>query len=341
MTLTPPPPAPARHRTPPPQRRFAAVSNLVGGDSPVGRVRRLRRTRRRRNERSWPSGLLLVAPSLIAIGIFVYGFLGWNLRVSFTNWQGLSPHYDFVGLRNYVALWTDERWLIDVHNIIIFTGVFVFGSLGMGFVMALLLDRGVRGSGLLRSVFLFPMAISFIATGIIWRWLLDNGHGADTTGLNKVFTTLGLGFLRSDWHRSGSGWAIAAVAIPAGWALSGYVMALFLAGMRAVPDTMRDAARVDGANEVQVFWYVTRPMLRPALLSAIVILVHISLKTFDLLYALDPGNLKIDTPSLYMWYTTFNGGFYHRGSTIATLLLLGIALIVGPYIRYAMRTERR
>lgn len=155
-----------------------------------------------------------------------------------------------------------------------------------------------------------------------------------------MFTTLGLGFLRSDWHRSNSGWAVAAVALPAGWALSGYVMALFLAAMRSVPDSMRESARVDGASEVQVFWYVTRPMLRPALLSAIVILVHISLKTFDLLYALDQGNLKIDTPSLYMWYTTFDGGFYNRGATIATLLLLGIALVIGPYIWYSVRTER-
>jgi glucose/mannose transport system permease protein len=321
-----------RHRVPEPERRRVPAAALVND---------LRRRRRRRPERSWPSALLLVAPSLILLGVFVYGFLGWNLRVSFTSWRGLTPRYDFVGLANYTALWSDERFRIDVQNIVIFTVVFVFGSLALGFVMALLLDRGVRGGSVLRSIFLFPMAISFIATGIVWRWLLDNGHGADTTGLNKVFTTLGLGFLRSDWHRSGSGWAIAAVALPAGWALSGYVMALFLAGMRAVPGTMQEAARVDGASELQVFWHVTRPMLRPAVLSAIVILVHISLKTFDLLYALDQGNLKIDTPSLYMWYTTFDGGFYNRGAAIATLLLLGITLVVGPYIWYAVRSERR
>jgi glucose/mannose transport system permease protein len=330
-----------RHRVPEPDRRWPNTTTLIGGDSRIGRFRAARRNRRRRDGRSWPAGLLLIAPSLLAIGVFVYGFLGWNLRVSFTSWRGLRPAYDFVGLRNYVALWTNERWHIDAQNIIVFTTVFVFGSLALGFVMALLLDRGVRGSAFLRSVFLLPMAISFIATGIVWRWLLDNGQGPATTGINKLFTTIGLGFLRSDWHRSTSGWAIAAVALPAGWALSGYVMALFLAGMRAVPDAMRESALVDGASQAQVFWYVTRPMLRPALLSAVVILVHISLKTFDLLYALDQGNLKIDTPSLYMWYTTFDGGFYNRGAAIATLLLLGIALVIGPYIWYAMRTERK
>jgi glucose/mannose transport system permease protein len=296
--------------------------------------------RPRRRHRNWGGGLLLVSPSLLAIGIFVYGFIGWNVRVSFTSWRGLSPKYDFVGLHNYLALFSDERWHIDLRNIFVFTAVFVAGALALGFAMAVMLDRGTRGESLLRSIYLFPMALSFIATGIVWRWLLDNGTGAETTGLNKLLGDVGLGFLRSDWHRSNSAWAIAAVALPAGWALSGYVMALFLAGIRAVPEDLREAARMDGASETQVFWHVTRPLLRPALLSAVVILVHISLKSFDLLYALDQRNLKIDTPSLYMWFTTFDGGFLNRGATIATLLLIGVALVVGPYIWYSVRTER-
>jgi glucose/mannose transport system permease protein len=308
---------------------------------PMHRVDRRPVRRPRRRDRFWAPALLLVSPSLVAIGVFVYGFLGWNLRVSFTSWRGLTPRYDFVGLRNYTALWQDRRWLIDVHNIVIFTVVFVAGALALGFVLAYLIDRGVRGEAFLRGVYLLPMSISFIASGIVWRWLLDNGHGPETTGLNRLFSSVGLGFLRSDWHRSTSGWAVAAVALPAGWALSGYVMALFLAGMRTVPDSLRDAARVDGATDAQVFWHVTRPRLRPVLLSAVVILVHVSLKTFDLLYALDPKNLKVETPSLYMWFTTFDGGFYNRGATIATLVVIGVALVTGPYIRYSIRRERR
>jgi glucose/mannose transport system permease protein len=301
----------------------------------------VRRSRRRRRGRAWAPALLLVSPSLVAIGIFVYGFLGWNLRVSFTSWRGLTPKYDFVGLRNYAALWQDRRWLIDLHNIVIFTVVFVFGALALGFLLAYLIDRGVHGEGFLRGVYLLPMAISFIATGIIWRWLLDNGEGAETAGLNRLLTDIGLGFLRSDWHKSTSSWAVAAVALPAGWALSGYVMALFLAGMRSVPDSVREAARVDGASERQVLWHVVRPAIRPVVLSAVVILIHISLKTFDLLYALDQRNLKIDVPSLYMWFTTFDGGFYNRGAAIATLLVVGVVLVIGPYIWYAVRREHR
>ncbi len=297
--------------------------------------------RRKRRGPAWLAGLLLVSPSLILIGVFVYGFLGWNVRVSFTNWRGLSPSYQFVGLDNYERLLRDERWHADVRNLVVFTAVFVASALILGFLMAMLLDKGVRGEGFLRGVFLFPMAISFIATAIVWRWLLDNGAGADTAGLNKLFAVLGLDFLRSDWHKSDSVWAIAAVALPAGWALSGYVMALFLAGMRGVPEALRESARLDGASETQVFWHVVRPALRPVTFSAMLIMIHISLKTFDLLYALDQGNLRIDTPSVYMWFTTFDGGFYDRGATIATVLLLGVALVVGPYVWYALRTERR
>jgi glucose/mannose transport system permease protein len=295
-----------------------------------------------RRLRAWGPGLLLILPSLVALAVFVYGFLGWNVRVSLSSWRGLVPAHDFVGFDNYRALFDDVRFTqFDVPNIALFTLVFVVGALALGFFMAMLLDRGVRGEHVFRSLYLFPMAISFIATAIIWRWLLDNGEGESTTGLNKLLVDAGLGGLRSDWFKSDSRWAIAAIALPAGWALSGYVMSLFLAGMRGVPEELREAARVDGASEPRVFWHVVRPMLLPVLMSAVVILAHISLKTFDLFYAMDQKNIKIDTPALYMWFTTFDGGFYARGAAIAALLLLGVASVIVPYIWYSVRAEHR
>jgi glucose/mannose transport system permease protein len=291
--------------------------------------------------RSWGPGLLLLLPSLLVLAVFVYGFIGWNVRVSFTSWRGLRPKYDFVGAQNYRNLLDDERFRLDVRNLLVFTVAFIVGSLLLGLFMALLLDKGVRGEGFFRTVYLLPMAISFIATAIIWRWLLDNGTGASTAGINKIFENLGLGFLRSDWHKTPSSFAIAAVALPAGWALSGYVMSLFLAGLRGVPEELREAARVDGANEPRVYWHVVRPMLLPVIMSGLVILTHISLKTFDLLFAIAPGDLRVDTPALYMYHTVFRGGFYARGATIATLLLLCVALVIVPYIWYSVRSERR
>lgn len=300
----------------------------------------------RRRWRHWGPGLLLVAPSLFLLGIFVYGFLGWTVRVSFSDWNGRRPELGNVGFDNYRELVNEtttagQRFAIDVKNVLIFTLVFVVGALVVGFVMAMLLDRGVRGEGFFRGVFIFPMAISFIAIAIIWRWLLSNGTGSQLTGLNKLFDVVGLDALQSNWFKADNGWAIAAVALPAGWALAGYVMALFLAGMRGVPEDLREAARVDGAREHKVFWYVVRPMLLPVTMSALVILAHISLKTFDLIYAMDLKSLKIDTPALYMWFTTYESRFFGRGAAIAVLLLLGIASVIVPYIWYSMRAERR
>jgi glucose/mannose transport system permease protein len=294
-----------------------------------------------RRIRAWGPGFLLVLPSLVLLGIFVYGFLGWNVRVSFTDWMQFGQTSGFVGLERYSELADNEVWWRDVRHLLVFTFVFVGGALLFGFLVALLLEKGVWAENFFRSVYLFPMAVSFIAVAIIWRWLLDNGSGVNTAGINKLFDYVGLGFLHSNWHKADSEWAVAAVALPAGWALSGYVMALFLAGMRGVPDELREAARVDGAREAKVFWHVVRPMLWPVVMSALVILAHISLKTFDLIYAIDLRSPKIETPAVYMWFQTFQANFYARGAAVATLLLLGVAVFIVPYIWYSLRTERR
>jgi glucose/mannose transport system permease protein len=171
--------------------------------------------------------------------------------------------------------------------------------------------------------------------------LLDSSTGESTAGINKLFTYVGLDFLRSDWHKTPNMWAIAFIALPAGWALSGYVMALFLAGLRGIPEELREAARVDGAREAKVYWHVVRPLLLPVLMSAVVILTHISLKTFDLLYAIAPLDPRTETPALFMWYTSFRGGFFARGAAIATMLFGVVALVIIPYIWYSVRAERR
>lgn len=291
--------------------------------------------------RKWGPAILLISPSLVALGIFVYGFLGWNVQVSLSDWEGLRPSYGYVGAENYAQLADDGRFLTSVGNVIVFTAVFVGGALAVGFGLAWLLERRLRGEGVFRALFLFPMAISLIAVGIIWRWLLNNATGAQETGLNRLFSSIGLEFLANDWFKADRPFAVMAVALAAGWALSGYIMALFLAGMRGVSDDLREAARVDGASERRVFWHVVRPMLLPVLMSAVVILIHISFKTFDLIFAMDAQSRRIETPALYMWFTTFDGFNFNRGAAIATLLMVGVSLVIVPYIWYSMRAERR
>ncbi|GIH09898.1 sugar ABC transporter permease [Rhizocola hellebori] len=285
----------------------------------------------------WVPGLLLVSPSLVLLGVFVYGFIGWNIKISVTDWKGQLETDNYVGLFWYKQLFADETFHNDARNLLIFTLVFILGSMSVGLLLALLMDKGVRGENILRSIYLFPMGISFIATGIVWRWLLNSDPGEGTTGVNDL---LGLVGVHSDWHKSDSQWAIAAIALPAGWALSGYVMALFLAGLRGIPDELREAARVDGATEFRVYWHVVRPMMYPVLMSALVILAHISLKTFDLIYAIAPLDPRTETPAIFMYLTAFRGNFYARGAAIATLLFFAIAVVIVPYIWYSIRKER-
>lgn len=280
----------------------------------------------------------LVSPSIIALLIFVYGFIFWSMRVSVSSWKGLMPDYTFVGLKNYGELLADPRFHIDVRNTVIFTILFVGGSLLLGITLALLLDQGLRGEGFFRSLFLFPMAISFIVTGVVWRWLMNPATGSRMSGLNLLFDSLGLDFLINKWHTTPQ-IGIAAIAIPAIWQMSGYTMALYLAGLRAIPDSLREAARIDGANEWQIFWYHILPLLRPVTLSALIILGHISLKVFDLIIAIAGKQVALDVPAIYMWTTTFDGNFYSRGASIGILLLLSVAVLVIPYLRYTLRTE--
>jgi glucose/mannose transport system permease protein len=284
------------------------------------------------------AGLLLVLPSILAVLVFIYGFIAWTARVSVSRWKGLLPDYTFVGADNYVSLVSDPRFQIDVRNTAIFTVVFVLGCLFIGLGLAMLLDKGIRAEGFYRSLFLFPMAISFIVTGVVWRWLMNPATGDRTSGLNLLFESVGLSGLVNQWHTTPT-WGIAAVALPAVWQMSGYTMAIYLAGLRSVPDALREAARVDGATEWQVYRRVVLPLLRPVTLSALIILGHISLKVFDLIIALAGKQVALDVPAIYMWTTTFDGFFFGRGASIGMVLLVSVAVLVIPYLWFTLRHE--
>ncbi len=315
-----------------------------------------------RKIRRWGPGLLLVSPSIVLIAVFVYGLIGWNVKVSLSDWRqsqqttgfdtaAYSELFPSSGgeLDDFVkgvatgeqsnTLTTDPGWIIDLHHALLFTVVFVGGALLMGAVLAFLLDKGVKGEGMFRAIYLFPMAVSFIAAGVVWRWLMNPAPGDRSTGFNLLFDKLGLGFLGNEWYL-GQTWGAAALAIPAVWALSGYIMALFLAGFRGVPEELREAARMDGASEWRVYRHVVFPHLTPVTLSALIILGHISIKVFDLIVAIGGKQLITQTPAVYMWILIYDARDYAKGAAIATLLLLGISVLVIPYLIYTIRSER-
>lgn len=282
--------------------------------------------------------IVLISPSILAVLIFIYAFIGWSIRVSLSKWKGLTPDYTWNGVKNYLELFADARFAVDIKNTLIFTGVFVFGSLILGFILAVMLDQGLKGEGFFRSLFLFPMAISYIVTGVVWRWLMNPATGSRTSGLNLLFTNIGLESWANAWYTTPQ-WGMAAIALAAIWQMSGYTMALYLAGLRAIPHELKEAAQIDGANEIQILRHIVLPLLSPVTLSALIILGHMSLKVFDLIVAIAGKQLQLDVPAIYMWQATFDGQFYGRGAAIGILLLISVAALIIPYIRYTLKTE--
>lgn len=292
----------------------------------------------RQKARTWGPPLLLIAPSLVLVGVFVYGLIGVNINTSLTdNIRGKSTGY--VGLDNYAELFSDSTFTYSLRNLAMYTVAFLLGTLFFGFLWAWLLERGARGEGIFRSTFLFPMAVSFVASGVVWRWLLNSNTGDNASGLNRLFDSIGLGFLQNSWWTSEQ-WGIVAIAMPAIWQLSGYIMALFLAGFRGIPDELREAARMDGASEWQLYRHVIFPQLSPVALSAIIIIGHMSLKVFDLIMAIaGPSAYTTQVPATQMW-TKFSQGEYALSAAIGTILLLIVAVLVIPYIVHNSRAER-
>lgn len=284
--------------------------------------------------------IAMLLPSMVAVAIFVYGFIGWSIRVSLSQWKGLNPDFTFVGLKQYIGLFNnDPRFVIDVRNTVLFTVGFILGCLILGLGLAILLDQRLKGEAIFRGIFLVPMSISFIATGVIWGWLMNPATGNRITGINLIFQSLGLKSLISLWHSTPQPWGMAFTIIPAVWQLSGYTMALYLGGIRSVSEDLREAARVDGASEFEIYRYIILPLLQPVTLSAVIILGHMSLKIFDLIVALGNKDIRLDVPGIYMWVTTFDGTNYARGAAIGILMLLSVAILVVPYLIQNMRTE--
>ena len=279
-------------------------------------------------------GLFFVLPSIITVIIFVYGMIAWSFNVSLTNKNSVTQKkLEYVGVKNYTDLIHDERFTHALTNLIKFTIVFMLGTLITGFIMALLLEKGIKGEGFFRSFYLYPMAISFIAMGTVFNWLLNSARDQEAGGLNLALQKIGLGFLQNDWYVSQKG-AMYSMAIPAIWQMSGYVLALFLAGFRGIPDDMREAARVDGASESQIYRHVLFPQLTPTLLTVLIILGHISMKIFDLIIGINGKSYVTQVVAVYMWEATFDKHDYAKGTAIAIVLLILIAVVVVPYLRY-------
>ena len=295
-------------------------------------------SRKKRITNPW-GGFFFVLPSIVAVLVFVYGMIGWTIKFSLSNrTNAWSKDNSFAGLKNYTGLLEDPEFTHAFGNLMKFTVVFMIGTLISGLIMSLLLEKGIRGEGFFRSIYLYPMAISFIAMGTSWRWLMDSARDDKGTGLNQLFHMAKLNILQNDWYSSENA-SMYAMALPAIWQMSGYVMALFLAGFRGIPDDLREAARVDGATEFKIYRHILFPQLKPTFLTVLIILGHISMKVFDLIYGISTKSYVTKVLAIYMWQVIFDFQNYAKGSAIAVVILVIIAIVVIPYLIYVNKTE--
>ena len=321
------------------------------------------RSRRGFNDR-WLS-MAILSPSVIAIFIFVYAFIAFTFWVSISNWKtnrrDLSvsdPWY-----KTYDSLFNQTRFQIDLRNTFVFTVLFLALSVVSGLALAIMLDRRVFGSGLFRSIFLFPYAISFITTGVVWRWIFNPETGVNAlfqqTGVNDALGKMGVGPLKPGWitdpsvvwqvngglekifpwadfinAKLGIPLAMIPVVIAAAWQLSGFAMAMYLAGLGTISNEVKEAALVDGATDWQAYRDIIIPLLRPITISTMIILGHVSLKIFDLIYAMSgkgPG-FSTDVPGIFVFDKMFGAQQYNLGSAASAVMLVLVSFVIVPYL---------
>lgn len=279
---------------------------------------------------------LVLSPTLAASLIFVYGFIAWTGWLSFTE-SRLMPRYEWAGFMQYQALFENERWWTAAANLGIFGGLFILFCLLVGLLMAVLLDQKIRAEGMLRTIYLYPMALSFVVTGTAWKWMLN-----PDMGLQKVVVDLGFTDFTFDWLVNPD-MAIYTVVIAGVWQSSGFVMALFLAGLRGIDDSIIKAAQVDGASLPTIYRRILIPSLRPVFFSVLLILSHIAIKSFDLVMALTgggPGNSS-DVPAIFMYQFAFTRGQLGVGAASAMMMLFTIVAVLVPLMYMETRSAKR
>ena len=275
---------------------------------------------------------LLITPSAFLVLVCVYGYIMFTVYLSFTA-STILPNLEWNGTAAYTRLFALENWSVALGNLWIFASLYILIAMGLGLTLAILIDQKVRAESALRSVFLYPMALSFIVTGTAWKWLLDPGVGVEHT-----LKTMGIDNSPFDWIKS-SEMAIYCVVIAAVWQTAGFVMAMFLAGLRGVDSEQINAARLDGAKTWQIYHRIIIPQLGPVFISAFVILAHMAIKSYDLVIALTNGGPGRSTwlPSVFMYQYTFTRNEMAVGAASSVLMLLGIAVVVLPYLYTELR----
>ena len=278
---------------------------------------------------------LVLSPSIVISLVFVYGFIFITGYLSLSN-SRLMPRYEFVGLDRYRELFDNDVWWTSAANLGWFGIPFIAICVALGLFLAILLDQRIRNEGALRAVFLYPMALSFIVTGTAWQWILN-----PNLGMQKVLQDWGWTSFQFDWLDNPDR-AIFCIVIAAVWQSTGFVMALFLAGLRGVDAEIFKAAQVDGATLPTIYRKIVIPSMRPVFFSVLLILCHITIKTFDLVVALTAGGpgTSSSLPAMFMYTFSFNRGQLGVGAASSMMMLATVVAVLVPLMYMESRSTR-
>lgn len=294
----------------------------------------LRRARRGGSGTSWWAHVALAPMAITAIVAYLGAAL-WTLGLSLSSSRSL-PRWDFVGLAQYARLFNNDRWLVSLENLLLYAVLFVLACLVIGFLLAVLIDRQVAAGGVLRAVFLYPYAMSFIATGLVWQWLLN-----PELGIQSVVRGWGLPGFRFDWIVDPDR-AIYTIVIATVWQASGFVMVVLLAGLRRVDTELWNAARLDGIPTWRVYVSVILPLLGYSFATAFVALLAAAVKLFDAVVAMTQGGPGIasEVPAKFIMDHLFGRANIALASAGSTVMLLTVVALLAPVL-YARSRARR
>ena len=278
---------------------------------------------------------LVIWPPLLISCTYVMAFSAWTVFVSFTR-STLLPEYSWAGWRNYTAMLASRNWHIAYTNLFIYSGCFVVLTMGIGLLLAVLIDQRIRGENIYRTIFLYPLAVSFVVTGTVWGWLLN-----PSLGVQKLMHDLGWTSFKFEWLIDRD-MAIYTIVIAGVWQASGFAMALLLAGLRSVDSDLYKAAQIDGSGALRTYRRVIFPTIGPIFIAVMVMLLQFAIKTYDLVVALTAGGpgLASTLPTVVVYDFMFQRGELARGSAAAVMLLGSLAFVLVPYGIYR-RWKRR
>ncbi|MEQ1594386.1 MAG: sugar ABC transporter permease [Casimicrobium sp.] len=258
------------------------------------------------------------------------GYLGttlWSIRVSMSN-SRTFPQYDFVGLQQYERLFDNERWLMSLQNLAIYGVLFLLACMVIGFLLAVFLDQKVRAEGALRTIFLYPYAMSFVATGLVWQWVLN-----PESGLQQAVRQMGFADFTFDWIVDQDK-VIYTVVIAAVWQGAGLVMALMLAGLRGIDEDIWKAARIDGIPPWRVYISIVLPMMGPTVATVFILLFTGVVKVFDAVVSMTQGGpgTASDVPAKFIMDHLFGRANIALASAGSIVLLLIVIALVVPFM---------